>query len=58
MATRFTVRDKWTYYLAVGILYAFFTFFGVAFVVGPFLVTWPDANNKLIDNTYQDSAKR
>jgi membrane-associated protease RseP (regulator of RpoE activity) len=34
MATRLTIRDKWIFSLAIGILLAFFIFFGLAFVDG------------------------
>jgi hypothetical protein len=34
MAARITVRDRWTYSIAIGILIGFFIFFGIAFVDG------------------------
>jgi hypothetical protein len=34
MSSRFTIRDRWTFFLAVGLLAVFFIFFGVAFYYG------------------------
>jgi membrane protein YqaA with SNARE-associated domain len=34
MATGITVRDRWTFSIAIGILIGFFVFFGIAFVDG------------------------
>jgi hypothetical protein len=34
MATRFIMKDKWTYLLAVGVLIGFFFYFGVALFEG------------------------
>jgi hypothetical protein len=35
--TSFTMKDKWTNNLAVGLLFVFFTYFGIALVDGLFL---------------------
>lgn len=36
MSTKFTVRDRWTFGLAVGVLLRFFLFFGIALIDGAF----------------------